>query len=288
MRAGDLGQADFNKDKKLDIISSASGRGWTYLGKGNGRFVAKKYFPQWSWLSNGFAVANLTADTKLDVAEPILGGIQVHPGKGTGGFSAPFIIGRGLYFGHNYDGSSNIAAGDLDKDGRSDLAGAHWDGYNGRSPEMTDLIVFLNGRPPVTLSITGLNVTTLSFTALIVKFAGSFTFQTNGGDVKYPGAAEITDNAYLEFKIRLDFPYPMRDYIYTYIATGTYLNAPGQQTGVVTFNLTLPTTIVTTASAQATLSDFSLRDIHLVQSNELLATSSRVESDRVISVRADR
>lgn len=285
---GRLGQADFNKDKKLDIISSASGRGWTYLGKGNGRFGAKKYFPQWSWLSNGFAVANLTGDTKLDVAEPILGGIRIHPGKGTGGFDAPFTIGRGLYFGHNDDGASNVAAGDLDKDGKTDLAGAHWDGYNGRSPEMTDLMLFINGRTPVTLSIANLNVTNLAFSALVVYFAGNFTFQTNGGDVKYPAAPDLTDNAYLEFKIKLDFPYPMRDYIYTYLATGTYLNFPGQQSGVVSFNLTLPTTIVTTATPTVTLSDFSLRDYNLVPSNELLSTLSREKSDAVFSVRSDR
>jgi hypothetical protein len=106
--------------------------------------------------------------------------------------------------------------------------------------------------------------------------------------VKYTGAPDLTDNAYLEFRIKLDFPYPMRDYIYTYVATGAFLNMPGQQTGVVTFNLTLPTTIVTTATAQVTLSDFSLRDYNLVQSNELLAASSRIKSDRVIGVRADR
>lgn len=294
LKAGDvganLGQADFNKDRKLDIICGGSQTAWTCLGKGNGTFGGKKSFPPWHWLSNGFALADLTRDGKLDVAEPLLGGIDIHAGKGNGGFAAPVRIGQGLYFGrnNNLDASQNVAAGDLDRDGKPDLAGAHWDGYNGRSPAITDLVVFVNGRPPVTLSISNLNVTALSFTALIVNFAGSFAFQTSGGDVKYTGAADLTDNAYLEFRIKLDFPYPMRDYIYTYVATGTFLNMPGQQSGVVTFNLTLPTTIVTTATAQVTLSDFSLRDYNLVQSNELLAASSRIKSDRVISVRADR
>ncbi len=285
-----LGQADFNKDKKLDIICGGSQSAWTYLGKGNGTFGGKKTFPAWHWLSNGFALSDLTRDGKLDVAEPLLGGIDIHAGKGTGGFAPPVRIGQGLYFGRNNDlnGSQNVAAGDLNNDGRPDLAGAHWDGYNGRSPAMTDLIMFINGQPPVTLAVANLNVTTLSFSALVVNFAGNFTFQTSGGDVKYMAAPDITDNAFLEFKIKLDFPYPMRDYIYTYIATGTYLNFPGQQTGFVSFNLILPTTVVTTATPTVTLSDFSLRDYNLVQSNELLATSPRAGSDAVIGVRADR
>lgn len=285
-----LAAADFNRDKKLDLICGGGFSGWTVRGKGNGTFGGKKVLPAWHWLSDGFALADLTRDGKLDVAEPGLGGIDIHAGKGTGGFAPPVLIGRGLDFGHNglLNGARNAASGDLDGDGRPDLAGAHWDGYNGRSPEMTDLVVFLNGRTPVTLSVANLNVTILQFTAAVVTFAGSFTFQTNGGDVRYAGAPDVTDNAYLEFKIKLDFPYPMRDYTYTYLATGTYLNMPGQQTGVVSFNLTLPTTVVTTATPTATLSDFSLRDYNLVQSNELLATSFPARSDAVIGVRGDR
>ncbi len=281
-----LGQADFNKDKKLDIISGAYDRGWTYLGKGNGRFGAKKYLPNGSPLANGFAIADLTGDTKPDVAEPLRGGILIHPGKGTGGFGKPFTIGQGLNFDHNYtDGEavSNVAAGDFDKDGKSDLAGAH---YN-RSPSMTDLMLFISGRPPVTPTIANLNVTNLSFSYIWVKFAGSFTFQTNSGDVKYMAAPEVTDNAYLEFKIFLDFPYPQRDYAYTYFATGAFLDFPGQQSGLVSFNLELETTVFSMEAPTVTLSDFILRDYNLVPSNELLSTSSRMKSDAVIAVRSD-
>ena len=245
-----LGQADFNKDRKLDIICGGGQSAWTYLGKGNGTFGGKKTLPAWHWLSNGFALSDLTRDGKVDVAEPLLGGIDIHAGKGTGGFAAPVRIGQGLYFGRNNDlnGSQNVAAGDLNGDGRPDLAGTHWDGYNGRSPAMTDLVVFVNGQPPVTLAIANLNVTNLSFVGAVVQFAGNFTFQTNGGDVKYPAAPYVTDNAYMEFRVKLDFSYPMRDYIYTYIATGTYLEYAGPATGFVSFNLTLPTTVITNAT----------------------------------------
>lgn len=282
-----IGQADVNKDRKLDIISGAYDRGWTYLGKGDGRFGAKKYLPNGSGLANGFAVADLTGDAKPDVAEPLRGGILIHPGKGTGGFSKPFTVGQGLNFDHNYsddEAVSNIAAGDLDKDGKTDLAGAHFS----QSPPMTDLMLFVTGRPPVTSTIANLNVTNLSFSYIWVKFAGSFAFQTNGGDVKYMAAPDVTDNAYLEFKVFLDFPYPQRDYSYTFFVTGAFLDFPGQPSGLVSFNLELPTTVFSTATPTVTLSDFVLRDYNLVPSNELLSTLSRKKSDAVFGVRSYR
>ncbi|MEW6366179.1 MAG: VCBS repeat-containing protein [Acidobacteriota bacterium] len=275
LRAGDL-----NDDSRPDAVGSGNSAfdgGWSMLGKGDGQFTKKKTLPKYHWLGDGFALVDFTGDGKLDVAEADLGGIALHGGKGTGAFSSLGEIGDGLYFGHNgfLSDSANIAAGDLNGDGKVDIAGAHWDGYNGREPDMTDLVVFINGRAPVKMSISGLSVTTLSFTAAVVNFAGSVSFQNSGGDLRYAGAPVVTDNAFLQFEVELDFPYPMNDYLYTYWTTGSYLNHPGETSGTIAFSLTLPTTVITTATPQVTLSNFSVWDLNLVHSNVLLEDRSR-------------
>jgi hypothetical protein len=266
-----------NKDNRLDIVGSGNAAydsGWSMLGKKNGKFVKKKTLPKWDWLGDGFCLIDFTGDKKLDIAEADLGGIILHGGRGTGAFKSLGRIGSNLYFGNNgfLSDSANITAGDFNGDGKIDFAGAHWDGYNGRKPVMTDLIIFQGNKKPVTFSISDLNVTTLSYTFGVITFKGSFNFQNSGGDLRYAEGAVVTDNAFLEFQVKLDFSWPLNDYIYTYWTTGTYLHMPGQTNGIINFDLNLPTTVFSTSSPELTLRNFSILDYNLVQSNELLET----------------
>lgn len=266
-----------NKDNKLDIVGSGNSgfdSGWSMLGKRNGKFVKKKSLIKYSWLGDGFCLIDFTGDKKLDIAEADLGGIILHGGRGTGAFKNLGRIGPNLDFAHNgfLSDAANITAGDFNGDGKIDFAGAHWDGYNGRNPVMTDLILFEGNKKSVTFSISDLNVTTLSYTFGVITFKGSFNFQNSGGDLRYAEGAVVTDNAFLEFQVKLDFSWPLNDYIYTYWTTGTFLHVPGQMNGIINFDLTLPTTVISTSSPQLTLQNFSVIDYNLVQSNELLET----------------
>lgn len=278
-----------NKDKRLDIVgsgNSAFDSGWSLLGKRNGKFVKKKTLTKYSWLGDGFCLIDFTGDKKLDIAEADLGGIILHGGRGTGAFKSLGRIGSNLDFGNNgfLSDSANIAAGDFNGDGKIDFAGAHWDGYNGRRPIMTDLIIFQGNKKPVTHTISNLNVTTLSYTFGVITFKGSFNFQNSGGDLRYAEGAVVTDNAFLEFQVKLDFSWPLNDYIYTYWTTGTYLHMPDQTSGIINFDLSLPTTVFSTSSPELTLRNFSVWDYNLVQSNELLETQKTEEEGILVSI----
>lgn len=265
-----------NGDSHLDIMGSGNSAfdgGWSMLGQGNGKFIKKESLPKWHWLGDGFVLADFMGDKKLDIAEPHLGGIWLHRGLSTGKFFTPIEeIGDDLYFGHNASlrSSANVAAGDINSDGKTDFAGAHWDGYNNRKPVMTDLVIFINGGKPVTLSISNLSVSTLNYIIGVITLSGSFSFQSSAGDLQYKGGSVVTDNAFLEFEVELDFPYPQKDYTFAFRTTGSYLNRPGQKNGIVNFNLVLPTTAISTNTPKLTLSNFSLWDYNLVHSNELL------------------
>lgn len=278
-----------NKDNKLDIVGSGNSgfdSGWSMLGKRNGKFVKKKSLIKYSWLGDGFCLIDFTGDRKLDIAEADLGGIILHGGRGTGAFKSLGRIGPNLDFAHNgfLSDSANIAAGDFNGDGKIDFAGAHWDGYNGRNPAMTDLILFEGNKKPVTFSISDLNVTTLSYTFGVITFKGSFNFQNSGGDLRYAEGAVVTDNAFLEFQVKLDFSWPLNDYIYTYWTTGTFLHIPGQTSGIINFDFNLPTTVFSTSSPGLTLRNFSVWDYNLVQSNELLETQGKESEETTVLI----
>ena len=261
-----------NGDGRLDVVGSASslGSGWCLLGTGKGTFVNKKSLPRYNDLYHGFVLADLDGDRKPDLAEPDLNELTLLKGVGTGAFKFQRDMAPGLYFGWLEKGASNLIGGDFNGDKKTDLAGYHWNGYNGRNPEMTDIVVFANGQPATACSISDLNVTDLRYASGVLYFAGTFNFQNSAGDLRYAGNTVITDNVHWEFEIELDFPYPLNDYRYLYWATGTYLHYPGTTSGTVTFNLTLPTTVFSTASAETTLSNVALWDCNLVRSNILL------------------
>ncbi|MBN2206179.1 MAG: VCBS repeat-containing protein [Candidatus Aminicenantes bacterium] len=261
-----------NGDNRLDVVGSvgALGSGWCLLGTGKGTFVNKKSLPRYNDLAHGFVLADLNGDGKPDLVEPDLNEVTLLGGLGTGTFKFQRDLAPGLYFGRLERGAANMIGGDFNGDKKIDLAGYHWNGYNGRTPEMTDLVVFANGKPATACSISDLNVTELRYASGVIYFSGSFNFQNSAGDLRYAGSSVVTDNVHWEFKIELDFPYPLRDYVYGYRATGDYLNYPGLTSGTVSFNLTLPTTVFSTASAATTLADVALWDSHLVRSNILL------------------
>ena len=108
-----------------------------------------------------------------------------------------------------------------------------------------------------------------------VPFAGSVQFQSTSGDLKFINMTEVTDNAYMDFRVTLDFSSPMSDYTYHYFATGTYLHKPGETAGTVSWDIVLPTTVITNATPTVTLKKYYLLDYNLVQSNGLLTTSPR-------------
>jgi len=89
-------------------------------------------------------------------------------------------------------------------------------------------------------------------------------------ELRYASNAVVTDNVHWEFEIELDFPYPLKDYRYTYWATGTYLPYRGTTSGTASFNLTLPTTVISRSSPETTLLNVALWDCNLVRSNILL------------------
>ena len=263
-----LWSADLNADKKLDLIGEGdwSPKGWVMLGTGNGRFVKRKSLPGSEALIWGQVNGNLTGDRKVDIAAATRNGIKLFAGNGNGTFAALPALATHLGFGFNW-WRSNIGIGDFNKDGRLDLVGTQFR-ERAQTP-MTNLVFFINGPPANTLSISNLSLSRLTYTAGTVLMDGSVAFEASGGDVRYTGAPEATDNAFLEFTIKLDFPWPMSDYTYNYLVTGPFLNLPDQVAGTINFSLTLSTTVVSTETPQVTLSGFSLWDDELLRSNVL-------------------
>lgn len=261
-----------NGDARLDVVGSvgALGSGWCLLGTGKGTFANKKLLPRYNDLSHGFVLADLDGDGKPDLAEPDLNEITLLAGTGTGAFKFRRDMAPSLYFGRLERGANNLVAGDFNGDKKIDMAGYHWDGYNGREPEMTDIVVFANGKPATACAISDLNVKELRYASGVIYFSGTFNFQNSAGDLRYAGNGVVTDNVHWEFEVELDFPYPFRDYYYTYWATGEYLNYPGLTSGTVTFNLTLPTSVFSTSAPETTLTNVTLWDANLVRSNVLL------------------
>ena len=262
-----LWSADLNADKKLDLIGEghSSPKGWVMLGTGNGRFVKRKPLPGSEALIWGQVNGDLTGDRKVDIAAATRDGIKLFAGNGNGTFAALPVLANHLGFNFNW-WRSNIGIGDFNKDGRLDLVGTQ---FRERAQiPMTNLVFFING-PPNTLSISNLSLSRLAYVSGTVLMDGSVSFEDSGGDLRYTGAPETTDNAFLEFTIKLDFPWPMSDYTYNYLVTGPFLNLPDQVAGTINFSLTLSTTVVSTEAPQITLSGFYLWDDELLRSNAL-------------------
>jgi hypothetical protein len=268
---------DLNGDHKLDLVGDGNygNDAWSMLGRGDGRFIKKKMLGGDASMGGGGILANLTQDTKLDFASGEVDGIALYQGLGTGAFTALAPLAKHLRFDREPEA---VAAADVNGDGRLDLIGAQWSSgvkWNDDSDDMSNIILFLNGQTPNTLAISNLVTTKLAFEGAVVKFAGSVQFQSTSGDLKFINTTEVTDNAYMDFRVTLDFPSPLSDYTYHYFATGTYLHKPGETAGTVSWDIVLPTTVITNATPTVTLKNFYLLDYNLVQSNGLLTTTPR-------------
>lgn len=270
---------DLNGDKKLDLVGDGNtfNDAWSMIGTGTGGFTKKTKLSGDASLGGGGVLAKLGTDAKLDLATGETGGIALFTGKGNGTFASLGRLAKHLRFDRELGA---LAAADVNKDGRLDLVGAQWDSWikwNDDSDDQSNVILFLNGQTPNTLTISNIATTKLEFVPnapnfAVVNFAGSVQFQSTSGDLKFSTVDEITDNAYLDFRVTLDFPAPLNDVTYHYFATGSYLHKPGVTSGTVSWEMALPTTIVSAATATATLKQFYMLDYNLVLSNGLLTS----------------
>jgi len=268
---------DLNGDKKLDLVGDGNNwfDAWSMLATGTGLFTKRRQLPANASLGGGGVLVKLGADAKLDLATGETGGVALFSGNGNGSFASQGRLASHLRFDREL---GTLAAADVNKDGKLDLVGAQWDSgikWDDETDDWSNFIFFLNGQAPNFLTISNLATTKLNFTTSVVNYAGSLDFQSTSGDVKFVTADEVTDNAYMDFRVTLDFPSPQQDVTYHYFATGSYLHKPGTTAGSFNWDIVLPTTIVSTSTPTVTLKEFYLLDYNLVLSNGLLTSGPR-------------
>ncbi|HEM49266.1 MAG TPA: VCBS repeat-containing protein, partial [Caldithrix sp.] len=206
--------ADLNNDGKPDYISDGywvfSGfqsdwaRAHTMLGKGNGTLIKKKNFPDEGRLTYGATFNDFNGDNKLDIAAAQYSGINVYPGRGTGKFKKPTILGNGLHITPkgNVVWKNNIASGDFNGDGKVDIIGAQF--FRVNTSYDSNIMVFLNGGKASSLKISDLLIETLQYniTSNTILFKGSFNYSGNNIELRYDQNLQSPmDSAFMEFKV---------------------------------------------------------------------------------------
>jgi hypothetical protein len=277
--------ADLNKDGKPDYIcdgywvfsgyQSDWARAHTMLGKGDGTLIKKTNFPDDGRLTYGATFNDFNGDNKPDIAAAHYSGINVYPGRGTGKFKKPTILGDGLSF--TPTGArvwkNNIASGDFNGDGKVDIVGAQF--FRVNTSYNSNLMVFLNGGKSPSLNISDLLIDILQYNAATntISLKGSINYTGNNIDLRYDRTQQSpTDSAFLEFKVNLETSGDSEiEYSAVYYATGEFLHKPGTSSGKVDFDFELQISkTLTNYPQEIILSDFSLYDYNLVKSNILL------------------
>lgn len=265
----DLYAADFNNDKKLDLLGQGkgfaeTGNNWVFMGRGNGRLANKKFLPGKGALKYGVAIADLDGDKKIDLASAEGDGVWFYKGKGTGSFKPAAIIGQGLSFGFSSYGAQSLGWGDANKDGKPDLVGVN------RLGSFYNLVFFLNGLAPATLNISNLSKTQLEHTSNQILFVGSVDYTGTNGVFKYLSAeSDPRKSAFLSFKVQIEMGW--NDVYVTYWVTGPFLNGLNPSAGTLPFDLELPSpvTVISGTPPPVYLLEFALCDFNLVTSNTL-------------------
>jgi hypothetical protein len=265
----DLYAADFNNDKKLDLLGQGkgfadSGNNWVFMGRGNGRLANKKLLPGKGSLKYGVAIANFDADNKLDLAAAEIDGVWLYQGKGTGAFQPAVVLGGGLSFASASYGAQNLGWGDFNKDGKQDIVGAAPLG------SFFNLVFFLNGLTPATLTVSNLATTKLEHTSNQILFTGSFDYEAANCVFKYlSGESDPRKSAHLVFRVEIDLGFSDIDVIYS--VTGAFLEGLANGSATLPFDLTLPSpvTVISGTPPPVALEYLYLRDFNLITSNFL-------------------
>jgi FG-GAP-like repeat len=165
-RDGPLALADFNRDRKLDIVRlSSRRRSAILLGNGRGRFTRSLPMREPAFPLE-VAVGDFNSDRKRDIAvtgrqdlSAVTSDLWVRLGDGRGGFSSPRRFESGT-------DQREVAAGDFNRDRRADLAVITYptccagdlrvllgDGGGGFSPAGTDVV----GQSPSSVTVGDFN-----------------------------------------------------------------------------------------------------------------------------------
>lgn len=266
----DMYPFDIDGDGDLDLVGAAY-NSWFRLNRGNGTFLSEKKLNGGKNYRYGAECRDINKDGFPELIVPVQSyGLNVHPGLKGPNFGPPVMLAPQLTFGNT--SYSHVSCCDFDVDKKFEIAAANRFPGLGSSPGSNNLIVFEPDQSPATLEISNLVLTRKSFLIMLVYLTGSLDYSGENIDLRYvPGGADPTENAFLYFRYVVDLPWPMGD-AYGYVrATGEFIHKPGEQSGTINFNFTLPAgvLIIGTLNPTVYMRDIKLYDFNLVGSNEL-------------------
>lgn len=136
-RAGALTTGDFNRDGRLDLVTTSFGV-TLVLGDGAGGFGPPATFPTGSGIAYAIAASDFSGDGNLDVATANYDGnnVSVLLGDGAGGFGPPTTLPVGV-------NPISITSADLNADGNADLAAGNF--FSGVPDSSTVSVLFGDG-----------------------------------------------------------------------------------------------------------------------------------------------